>query len=189
MADSLVGNLEGLAQQRIVQRHGRTHGEMLNRRSALDALRSGTRSENAEATRAALREASKEFEALFLNQMISAMRKTVGEGSFLNKSQGEKIFEGMLDEEWGRRMAGRHGPGGLAEVLYQQLSRQMGLDPTVGSDETEAAQTELVERAQHWAQGVIAESGSGTHPLLQMPTTPPAGLLDISQQMADPISR
>jgi len=78
--------------------------------------------------RAALREASRQFEAVFMNQMISAMRKTVGEGGILNKSNGESIFEGMLDEEWAKKMASKTGPNSLSEILYKQLSYRMGLE-------------------------------------------------------------
>ena len=78
--------------------------------------------------RAALRDASREFEAVFMNQMVSAMRKTVGEGGILNKSNGESIFEGMLDEEWAKKMASKTGPNSLSEILYKQLSHRMGLE-------------------------------------------------------------
>jgi len=78
--------------------------------------------------RAVLREASRQFEAVFMNQMISAMRKTVGEGGILNKSNGESIFEGMLDEEWAKKMASKTGPNSLSEILYKQLSYRMGLE-------------------------------------------------------------
>ena len=49
-------------------------------------------------TRQALRNASEEFEAVFMNQLVSAMRKTVGDGGLIQKSQGEKMFEGVLVE-------------------------------------------------------------------------------------------
>ena len=78
--------------------------------------------------KAALREVSRQFEAVFMNQMISAMRKTVGEGGILNKSNGESIFEGMLDEEWAKKMASKTGPNSLSEILYKQLSYRMGLE-------------------------------------------------------------
>ena len=78
--------------------------------------------------RQALKDASKEFEAVFIKQMIESMRKTVGEGGLLKKSNGEKIFESMLDEEWAKKLASKGGANSLGEILYRQLSRQMGLD-------------------------------------------------------------
>ena len=100
---------------------------MASRRAGDTGALSGPVDGRAEA-REELRTATKEFEAIFLYQMISAMRKTIGDGGLIEKSNGEEIFEGMLDEEWSRKLAGRHGSRGLAEVLYQQLSRQMGLE-------------------------------------------------------------
>lgn len=84
--------------------------------------------ENVEQRRQALKDASKEFEAVFIKQMIESMRKTVGEGGLLKKSNGEKIFESMLDEEWAKKLASKGGANSLGEILYRQLSRQMGLD-------------------------------------------------------------
>ena len=46
---------------------------------------------------ARLREASNEFEAIFIQQMMKSMRKTSLESDFIKKSEGEKIFRSMLD--------------------------------------------------------------------------------------------
>ena len=81
-----------------------------------------------EERRTALREATRQFEAVFINQMISAMRKTVGEGGLIDKSNGQDIFEGMLDEEWSKKLANKAGPNSLSEILYRQLSARLGLD-------------------------------------------------------------
>ena len=81
-----------------------------------------------EEQRTALRQAARQFEAVFINQMISAMRKTVGEGGLIDKSNGQDIFEGMLDEEWSKKLANKSGPNSLSEILYRQLSVRLGLD-------------------------------------------------------------
>ena len=81
-----------------------------------------------EEQRAALRQAARQFEAVFINQMISAMRKTVGEGGLIDKSNGQNIFEGILDEEWSKKLANKAGPNSLSEILYRQLSARLGLD-------------------------------------------------------------
>ncbi|MFH1567311.1 MAG: rod-binding protein [Gemmatimonadota bacterium] len=86
------------------------------------------RPQTREGARTALRTATSEFEAVFLNQMVAAMRRTVGEGGLVRKSNAEKIFEGMLDEEWSRKLAATSGHGSLGAILYEQLSRRMGLE-------------------------------------------------------------
>lgn len=87
-----------------------------------------------EERRAALRQASRQFEAVFINQMISAMRKTVGEGGLIDKSNGQDIFEGMLDEEWSKKLANKAGPNSLSEILYRQLSARLGLEEEAVAD-------------------------------------------------------
>jgi len=99
-------------------------------------IRSLTGKETPEEKREALRRAAKEFEAIFIYQMIAAMRKTVGHGGLVRKGAGEKIFESMLDEEWAKKLASKGGPNSLSEMLYRQLSRHMGLE-----EEEEAAPT------------------------------------------------
>ena len=49
---------------------------------------------------ARLREASNAFEAIFIQQMLKIMRKTSLESDFIKKSEGEKIFRSMLDEQY-----------------------------------------------------------------------------------------
>ena len=45
---------------------------------------------------ARLRDASNEFEAIFIQQMLKTMRKTSLESDFIKKSEGEKIFDQCL---------------------------------------------------------------------------------------------
>lgn len=98
------------------------------RLGGLDDIRSLAKGGTVEERRTALHKASKEFEAIFIQQMIAAMRKTVGDGELIKKSNGEKVFEGMLDEEWSKTLAGKGGPNSLSEMIYRQLSRSMGLE-------------------------------------------------------------
>ena len=72
---------------------------------------------------AQLRRATIEFESFFINMMLREMRRTTGnEYSFLPKSNAERIFQEMLDEEKAR-VAANAGGIGLADMLFRQLSR------------------------------------------------------------------
>lgn len=75
------------------------------------------------ADEAQLEKACKDFEAIILNQMFSAMRKTVPEGGLFEKSFGEKIYQSMLDEELSKKIAHSKGMG-LGELLFQQLTNK-----------------------------------------------------------------
>jgi len=75
---------------------------------------------------AGLRRAAEEFEAFFVQQMLTIMRQTVPEGGFIEKDHAHEIFEGMLDEALSGEVA-RAGGIGLADMLVAQLSaRQAG---------------------------------------------------------------
>jgi len=67
-----------------------------------------------------LREAANDFEAIFVKQMLETMRKTSIETNLIPKSEGEKVFQSMLDEHYSKIMA-TSGSLGLGEMIYQQL--------------------------------------------------------------------
>ncbi len=69
-----------------------------------------------------LKEACQEFESVFLNMMLSTMRKTIPDGGLVEKSQGTKTFESMLDEEYAKSLS-KSGGIGLADVLEAQLKK------------------------------------------------------------------
>ena len=75
--------------------------------------------------RAAIKEASKQFESIFMQQLLKGMRdanETMSPGMFDNA--GTKMGREMLDQQYAKEMTGR--PGGLAELIERQLQRQLG---------------------------------------------------------------
>lgn len=70
-----------------------------------------------------LKEAAKQFEAMFLYEMFKKMRESVPKGGLFNESMGEKVYQSMLDMEISAKAA-ESGGLGLAEVVYQQLKRK-----------------------------------------------------------------
>ena len=71
-----------------------------------------------------LREAANEFEAIFIQQMLKTMRKTSLESDFIKKSEGEKIFRSMLDEQYAI-LSAKSGRLGLGEMIFQQLKSNL----------------------------------------------------------------
>ena len=69
---------------------------------------------------AKLREAANDFEAIFIQQMLKTMRKTSFESDLLPKSEGEKVFQSLLDEQYAQITA-KSGSLGFGEMIYQQL--------------------------------------------------------------------
>jgi len=77
---------------------------------------------NQSTSKKALQEASRQFEALFLNVLLSEMRKTVPETDLFGDRGAEKLFQSMLDQE----LADQSVKGqslGLAKMIYEQMSR------------------------------------------------------------------
>jgi flagellar protein FlgJ len=70
-----------------------------------------------------LREASQEFESLFIAQIMDAMRSTVPQSNLMGNSSGLRIFRQMLDQELSRQVA-KSGGFGIGEMLYQQLNQE-----------------------------------------------------------------
>lgn len=67
-----------------------------------------------------LMEACRDFEAIFLGELLKSMRKTIPQGGILEKSFGQDVFQSMLDDEYAKSMALSRSTG-LAEILFQQL--------------------------------------------------------------------
>jgi flagellar protein FlgJ len=98
-----------------------TQGVSLDARS-LDALRSKAAAD----PRAAVRETAKQFESLFMNELMKSMRSTTLATGMLDSGTGNLGTE-MLDGQMATQMSGLKG--GLSEAIARQLERQMGLSP------------------------------------------------------------
>ncbi|MDP2004867.1 MAG: flagellar assembly peptidoglycan hydrolase FlgJ [Rubrivivax sp.] len=88
---------------------------------SLDALRSRAAAD----PKGAVREAAKQFESLFMGELMKSMRSTTlkTEGD----SAGAGLATDMLDQQFATQMSGL--PGGLSEAIMKQLERQMGMTP------------------------------------------------------------
>jgi flagellar protein FlgJ len=76
-----------------------------------------------ETEKIALREATEAFESYFLQMMMREMRRTLNdEQRIIPKSNAERIFTDMLDQENAIQMA-RAGGVGLADAMFQQMTR------------------------------------------------------------------
>ncbi|MGE0557198.1 MAG: flagellar assembly peptidoglycan hydrolase FlgJ [Burkholderiales bacterium] len=70
---------------------------------------------------AALKDAAKQFEVLFMNMLMKSMREaTPGDGMF--DSEQTRFYTAMLDQQLSEKLAGRGM--GLAEIMVRQLRQQ-----------------------------------------------------------------
>jgi len=72
--------------------------------------------------RAALKEAAKQFESLFMRELIKSMREATQKSGMMD-SEGENLGTDLLDQQLAVSLAGM--PGGLSEAIERQLGRQM----------------------------------------------------------------
>lgn len=80
-----------------------------------------------EAPRERLRQATHDFEALFLAQLFREMRASVPSGLAEDPGGAQEMFTAMLDDAVAVEAA-RRSTRGLGEALYRQLSARLDHD-------------------------------------------------------------
>jgi len=73
---------------------------------------------------AAVREAAKQFESLFMREMIKSMREATMKSGLLDSAQGD-LGTDLLDQQLSVQLSGQNG--GLSEAIARQLAQVMGL--------------------------------------------------------------
>lgn len=74
-----------------------------------------------------IRETAKQFESLFMRELIKSMREANSSmKSGMLDNPGSDLGSDLLDQQFSVSMSGQ--PGGLSELISQQLARQMGVD-------------------------------------------------------------
>ncbi len=87
--------------------------------TALNALRYGSGKGN---DKAALKEAAKQFESLFMRELIKSMREATQKSGLMD-GEGSDMGTDLLDQQFAVQLSGL--PGGLSEAIERQLARQM----------------------------------------------------------------
>lgn len=97
--------------------------------NASDALAADARSLGAlkaqagQNTPESIQQAAKQFESLFMRELIKSMREATMKSGLMD-SPGGDLGADLLDQQFAVQMSGQ--PGGLSELIAKQLSRQMG---------------------------------------------------------------
>ena len=122
-------------------------------------------------TPGAIKEAAKQFESLFMRELIKSMREATMKSGLLD-SPGGDLSADLLDQQMAVQMSGM--PGGLSELIARQLSQQTApADPNAalstpvkpavaspaGTLKPTGSQTDFVQR--HGAAAAAVEQSSG----------------------------
>jgi len=86
-----------------------------------DPTGSALRAQAASDPKAAIRAAAKQFEAIFMQQLMKSMRESSLASGMLENS-GTQMGTEMLDAQFADKMSGL--PGGLSDMIARQLERQ-----------------------------------------------------------------
>ena len=117
----------------------------------------------------AIKEAAKQFEALFMRELIKSMREATMKSGMLDSAGGD-LSADLLDQQLAVQMTGM--PGGLSEQIARQLSQRINgaaavpAAPTASLSgaaattmRTTASQADFVQRHTQAAQRVEQASG------------------------------
>jgi len=122
-------------------------------------------------TPAAIKEAARQFESLFMRELIKSMREATMKSGMLDSAGGD-LGTDLLDQQLAVHMSGM--PGGLSEMIARQLSQVTGAAQPpaaapaaatplsrlpAAAPRTSASQAEFVQRHSATAASIEKDSG------------------------------
>ncbi len=85
-----------------------------------------------------MRKAAADLQGLFVQQMYKAMRESVStEGGLVERSQGEEMFAGLMDERFAAD-TGTRWHRGLGDAIYRAIRQKAGLEAAAAVPAVEA---------------------------------------------------
>ncbi|MDR2550745.1 MAG: rod-binding protein [Desulfobulbus sp.] len=93
----------------------------------LQATSQATTTQPTPKDKAALKKTCQDFEAIFIQSMFKAMRKSVVQGGLMTKNNATAIFEEMFDQNIATDIAKKQSFG-LADQMYRQMEKNLPTD-------------------------------------------------------------
>lgn len=127
---------------------------------SIDALKSAA----ARDPKSAVREAARQFEALFMQELMKSMRAATAPSGLLDNG-GTQLGTELLDAQFATQMTGM--PGGLADAIARQLERNMPGGAAVAAPVAPARAPRIPERSaaafveRHEPAARAAEASTG----------------------------
>jgi len=113
---------------------------------------------------AAIKEAAKQFESLFMRELIKSMREATMKSGMLDSAGGD-LSADLLDQQLAVHMSGQ--PGGLSDLIARQLSKQtVATDPSAtGASGSDASPKPVAPISSSLKASPYASSMVGTAPI------------------------
>ncbi len=138
-------------------------------------------------TPAAIQETAKQFESLFMRELLKSMREASASlKSGMMDNPGSDLGTDLLDQQFAVQMSGQ--PGGLSELIAQQLTRQMGVAANAASGTANAAEASTDATAPAPARRP-AELPRATGSTARAPTTSQANFVQQHSDIANKVER
>ena len=129
---------------------------------------------------AAIQETAKQFESLFMRELIKSMRENTMKSGMLDNA-GSDLGTDLLDQQYSVQMSGQ--PGGLSDLIAAQLTRMSGADKgtTAGTAGTADSETTTATDASVATTANSAATVAGTNVLQGAPAaaTPTASSVQL----------
>jgi len=106
---------------------------------ALEAGSRGNDPGSRKIDREKLKRACSDFEALFLARMLKVMRQSVPSSGLWGNGPGKEIYDSLMDQELGKKMAQREGLGLGKKIYHQVLKREERSEPLSAEGQFRAA--------------------------------------------------
>jgi flagellar protein FlgJ len=78
---------------------------------------------------AKLDKACRDLEAMFVGELLKAMRNSIPESNFLPEMPGSDVYESMFDQQLAGYLSQGRGMG-LGQAVFNQMANAQGLDPS-----------------------------------------------------------
>jgi len=108
---------------------------------SVDAL-NGLKAQAARDPKSTIRETAKQFESLFMQEVMKSMRASTLSSGMLDNNATQLGTE-MLDTQFAGKLSGL--PGGLSDAIQKQLQRQMGIQDLSPENIRKNSQTTLAQ--------------------------------------------
>ncbi len=172
MADMVEFVIDGILQREQMQKqanmqqttHARTHSAhsvQTSKTSFQHVLASQTEAPAKEKD-AALWKVSRQLEAVFVQQMMAEMRKSVGKSDFMPSGYAEDMHASMMDEAIAQASTKRSNFG-IAESIYRQLDRAQNIRTTEQGNNARIQEISNTVDRLEMSRGLVMEVNRHAH--------------------------